>query len=193
MFQRGVSLATLLCLVLFGQVLVQHQSVTQASPQLSEIERPMLPREWGDLKASDGLWFIFEDAEGTIRAFDSTSNRAFVHRRSRAPAGPLVPLQPAEPPSRIRVAGNIQESRLISRVEPQYPDLARQARIQGTVRLQAVIATDGTVSKLEVVSGHPLLVQAALDAVRKWRYQETLLDGTPVEVATTISVVFTLQ
>jgi protein TonB len=74
-----------------------------------------------------------------------------------------------------------------------YPPLARQARIQGTVRLQAIIAKDGTIQSLEVVSGHPLLVQSALDAVRQWRYQPTLLNGEPVEVSTTVDVIFTLS
>jgi protein TonB len=105
--------------------------------------------------------------------------------------GPPPP--PKEAPKRIRVGGNVQQARLIARPTPAYPPLARQARIQGTVRLQAIIAKDGTVSQLEVLSGHPLLVQSALDAVRQWRYQPTLLNGEPVEVVTTIDVVFTLS
>ena len=81
----------------------------------------------------------------------------------------------------------------MNKVQPLYPALAKQARIQGTVRLQAVIAKDGSVVELQVISGHPLLVQAALDAVRQWRYRPTLLNGEPVEVVTTIDVVFTLS
>jgi protein TonB len=104
-----------------------------------------------------------------------------------------APPPPKEAPKRIRVGGNVQQARLINRPQPVYPPLARQARIQGTVRLQAIIAKDGTISQLEVVSGHPLLVQAALDGVRQWRYQPTLLNGDPVEVSTTIDVVFTLS
>jgi periplasmic protein TonB len=77
-------------------------------------------------------------------------------------------------------------------VKPAYPTLAVQARIQGTVVLQAVIAKDGTVEDLRVVSGHPLLVQAALDAVRLWRYKPYLLNEQPVEVDTQINVNFTL-
>jgi periplasmic protein TonB len=82
---------------------------------------------------------------------------------------------------------------LINRVQPMYPPLARQTRISGTVRLHAIIAKDGTVKELEVISGHPLLVQAALDAVRQWRYRPTLLNGEPVEVDTTIDVIFSLN
>jgi periplasmic protein TonB len=100
---------------------------------------------------------------------------------------------PPPTPQRIRVGGSVQQARLINRVTPSYPPLARQARVQGTVRLQAIIAKDGTIQQLEVISGHPLLVQAALDAVRQWRYQPTLLNNEPVEVVTTVDVVFTLS
>jgi protein TonB len=73
-----------------------------------------------------------------------------------------------------------------------YPPLARQARIQGTVRLEAVINKEGHIEELSVVSGHPLLIQAALDAVSQWQYQPTLLNGVAVEVITTIDVNFTM-
>ena len=82
---------------------------------------------------------------------------------------------------------------LIHRVEPTYPALARQVRVEGHVELHAIIATDGTIQSLQVISGHPLLVQSALEAVRQWRYRATILDGQPVEVDTYITVVYTLQ
>ena len=82
---------------------------------------------------------------------------------------------------------------LINRVQPVYPPLARQTRISGTVRLHAIISKSGAVQQLEVISGHPLLVQAALDAVRQWRYRPTTLNGEPVEVDTTIDVIFSLN
>ncbi|HJY87376.1 MAG TPA: TonB family protein [Candidatus Acidoferrales bacterium] len=104
-----------------------------------------------------------------------------------------APPPPRETPKRIRVGGQVQAAQLVNKVQPLYPALAKQARIQGTVRLQAVIAKDGSVVELQVISGHPLLVQAALDAVRQWRYRPTLLNGEPVEVVTTIDVVFTLS
>jgi len=107
-------------------------------------------------------------------------------------AGANLPPPPKATPQRIRVGGQVQQARLINRPTPVYPPLAKQARIQGTVRLQAIIAKDGSINQLEVQSGHPLLVQSALDAVRQWRYQPTLLNGEPVEVVTTIDVVFTL-
>jgi periplasmic protein TonB len=93
----------------------------------------------------------------------------------------------------IRVGGNVQAARILNRVQPVYPALARQTRISGTVRLHAIISKDGTIQQLEVMSGHPLLQQAALDAVRQWRYQPTLLNGEPVEVDTTIDVIFSLN
>jgi len=93
----------------------------------------------------------------------------------------------------LRVGGNVQAARIINRVQPVYPPLARQTRISGTVRLHAIIGKDGTIQSLEVMNGHPLLQQAALDAVRQWRYQPTLLNGDPVDVDTTIDVIFSLN
>jgi len=100
---------------------------------------------------------------------------------------------PPKPKTRTVVGGNVMAARIINRVQPVYPPLARQTRIQGTVKLHAIIAKDGTIQNLEVIAGHPLLVQAALDAVRQWRYQPTLLNGEPVEVDTTIDVIFSLN
>ena len=110
-----------------------------------------------------------------------------------APPPPPPPLPPKEAPKRIRVGGQVQQARLISQPRPIYPALAKQARIQGTVQLQAVIAKDGSVLQLDILSGHPLLLQSAMDAVRQWRYHPVLLNGEPVEVVTTIAVIFTLS
>jgi len=101
--------------------------------------------------------------------------------------------QEAEESLLIRIGGNVQAAKIIQRVQPVYPPLARQTRTQGTVRLHAIVRKDGTIKKLEVVSGHPLLQQAALDAVKQWRYAPTLLNGKRVEVDTTIDVVFALN
>lgn len=103
------------------------------------------------------------------------------------------PPPPKEGPKRIRVGGQVQQAKILNKPLPIFPALARQARIQGTVRLQAIIAKDGSVQELQVLSGPPLLVQAALDAVRQWRYSPTLLNGEPVEVVTTIDVIFSLN
>ncbi|HEV2102805.1 MAG TPA: TonB family protein [Candidatus Acidoferrum sp.] len=104
----------------------------------------------------------------------------------------IAPPPPRVTPKRVTVGGNVQAARLVNKVTPLYPPLARQTRISGTVRLHAIIGKNGGVEQLQVVSGHPLLVQSALDAVRQWRYQPTLLNGDPVEVDTEIDVVFSL-
>jgi len=96
-------------------------------------------------------------------------------------------------PKRIRVGGSVQRARLAKKVAPRYPPLARQARIQGTVKLTAIIGRDGSIQKLEVGSGHPLLVPAALEAVKQWRYKPTLLNNQAVEVVTQIDVIFKLS
>jgi len=92
----------------------------------------------------------------------------------------------------VLMGGDVQAAKLIKKVIPAYPPLARRARVSGTVRLLGVVAKDGTVQRLELMSGHPLLSQAALDAVRQWVYKPTLLNGQPVEVQAPIDVIFTL-
>ena len=95
-------------------------------------------------------------------------------------------------PQRVRVSQGVSQGLLIHQVKPSYPPLARQARIQGTVVLQAVIGKDGNIQNLKVVSGHPMLAPAALEAVKQWKYKPYYLNGEPVEVDTTINVNFTL-
>ena len=87
----------------------------------------------------------------------------------------------------------MQQAKLVRQPRPVYPPLAKQARIQGVVKLSAIIAKDGTIQHLEVISGHPLLIPSALEAVKQWVYQPTLLNGEPVEVVTQIDVNFTLS
>lgn len=105
-----------------------------------------------------------------------------------------IPLPPPPPrptaPVRIKQGGVVTAAQILSQTRPAYPTLARQARIQGNVVLHAIIGRDGRVAQLEVMSGHPLLVQAALDAVKQWLYKPTLLNGEAVEVDTTITVSF---
>jgi len=94
---------------------------------------------------------------------------------------------------RIRIGGNVQQTKLVSQPRPTYPPEAKLAHIQGVVKLNALIGKDGAIQNLEVISGEPVLVQAALDAVKHWVYQPTLLNGEPVEVVTQIDVNFTLS
>ncbi|MCB9385228.1 MAG: TonB family protein [Bryobacterales bacterium] len=109
------------------------------------------------------------------------------------PPPPPVKKEPPPTPKRINVGGAVQKARLLRQVQPQYPPLARQARIQGTVKLTAVIDKDGSIQQLEVINGHPLLIPAAMQAVKQWRYKPTLLNGQAVEVVTQIDVNFTLS
>jgi protein TonB len=101
--------------------------------------------------------------------------------------------QPQAPSRPVSVSGGVQEAKIIKRVIPTYPTLARQARVSGTVRLIGVISKDGTIQQLQIVSGHPLLVNAALDAVKQWIYRPTMLSGQAVEVIAPIDVIFTLS
>ncbi|HEY3928992.1 MAG TPA: energy transducer TonB [Candidatus Koribacter sp.] len=96
-------------------------------------------------------------------------------------------------PQKIRVSQGVSEGLLLHKVTPNYPPLAKQARIQGSVVLQATIGKDGSIQGLRVVSGHPMLTGAALDAVKQWKYKPYLLNGEAVEVETTVQVNFTLS
>jgi periplasmic protein TonB len=125
----------------------------------------------------------------------------------RGPAGLLdVPTSkpasvPAPPPAEkrhapsatVRRSEGVQAALLINRVEPRYPPLALQVHAEGTVQLHAVIGRDGSMRSLEVISGNPLFIQSALDAVRQWRYRPTLLGGEAVEVETYITINFRLS
>jgi protein TonB len=96
-------------------------------------------------------------------------------------------------PQKVRVSQGVSEGLLLHKVTPNYPALAKQARIQGSVVLQATIGKDGSILNLRVVSGHPMLTQSALDAVRQWKYKPYMLNGEAVEVETTVQVNFTLS
>jgi len=96
-------------------------------------------------------------------------------------------------PSTGPITYNVPAARILHKVSPKYPKKARKERVQGVVRLHAIIGKDGTLHELSVISGPPLLTDAALQAIRQWRYEPTLLKGEPVEVDTTIDVIFTLN
>jgi protein TonB len=111
----------------------------------------------------------------------------------RSPVLPEPPEIKPQPKPRPVVSEGVQAARLVHRVEPKYPPLARSAGIEGKVVLRAIIAKDGTIQSLEVLSGHPLFIEAAREAIGQWRYQPTLLSGVPVEVETQITVVFSMR
>jgi len=104
---------------------------------------------------------------------------------SVAPPPPIVAAKPVH-------VSHLMDGYLIYRVQPEYPPLARQARVQGTVVLHALISRDGRIEKLQVVNGHPMLVQSAINAVSQWRYRPYILNNEPLEVETQITVNFTL-
>jgi protein TonB len=122
----------------------------------------------------------------------------------RRGSGPLIPggstagrsieIAPPTPNKRpLQVGGGVMEARLVHRVQPEYPMPARILHLAGTVELEAIIGTDGGIRQLEVLSGNPILAQAAREAVQQWRYQPTRLNGQAVEVETHITVTFVMQ
>jgi len=111
-----------------------------------------------------------------------------------APRVPVLAKSPEPTPvKRIRVASRVVEANLIHDVPPQYPPEAGRARLEGAVVLMAVIGQDGSVKDVRVESGLPILAQAAIDAVKQWRYKPYLIDGEPVEVDSRITINFTLS
>ena len=104
--------------------------------------------------------------------------------------GSTAPPPKVAAPQKLRVSAGVMEGNVIRRIEPQYPQMAKIAHIQGDVILQATISKQGNIENLRGVSGHPILVQAAVDAVRQWKYKPYELNGEPVEVETTIKVQF---
>jgi len=108
------------------------------------------------------------------------------------PPVPDAPSAPIEQPKRVNISAGVAAGMIISKTSPVYPDDAKKAGVSGRVELEAIIGRDGMVQNLKVVSGPDLLQQAALDAVKTWRYRPYLLNGEPVEVRTIINVVFTL-
>jgi protein TonB len=108
---------------------------------------------------------------------------------------PTPPQTGVTPPAtqRHRISELQQMAQLVHRVEPIYPPLARQIRHEGRVELHAIISPEGAIESLQVISGDPLLIQSALDAVREWRYRPTILNGQAIEVDTQITVIYTLS
>jgi len=141
-----------------------------------------LPVHVGDTVDSD----VMSEVNSTVRAFDD-------HLRVVPTADGRLVIELATSPFKIRVGGNVEQAKLISQVAPVYPPDAKAQGVEGLVRLEATIGKDGKVENLVVVSGDPTLAAAALEAVRQWQYQTTLLNGEPVEVVTEINVNFTLS
>jgi protein TonB len=111
---------------------------------------------------------------------------------SSTPSAAFIPKFQPVVPQRVRISQGVTSGLLIHKVQPPYPTLAKSARIQGDVVLKAVIDREGNIQDLQLVSGHPMLVPAAIEAVKQWHYRPYLLNGQPVEIETTITVIFTL-
>jgi protein TonB len=107
-------------------------------------------------------------------------------------AAPIVKVKPPEPPRKINISAGVAVGNLVQKTQPIYPPIAKAARVSGTVVLQATISKTGTIENLRVMSGPAMLQQSALDAVKTWRYRPYLLNNDPVEVETTVNVIFTL-
>jgi periplasmic protein TonB len=120
------------------------------------------------------------------------NNLASVKTAAPPPAQVQRVEAPEAKPVRVLVGGKVQDALLTHKVIPVYPRMAVQTRVEGTVRFSAIISKSGEITNLTLLGGNPLLVEAAADAVRQWRYKPTYLNGDPVEVVTTIDVQFTL-
>jgi len=146
-----------------------------------------------------GLLWLLKLTRSTPETGVSMDDKLLRVLQMVASAPPPPPPMPPPPPglsqnvTRITQPGTVTAQFLIHKVDPVYPPLAQQARISGTVRLHAIIDKDGSVIELETISGHPLLVPSAIDAVKQWRYRPTLVDGEPVQVDTTIDVIYQLK
>jgi len=95
-------------------------------------------------------------------------------------------------PQRVRVSQGVMQSLIVKKVNPTYPQGAKDDHIQGAVELNVIVDKQGNVSKLQLISGHPILAPAAIDAVKQWKYKPYLLNGNPIEVETKVTVNFTL-
>lgn len=173
---------------LLKTVTLQHIGVLGLSDQARADLISRLPVREGDSIDSARL----AEVNNIVKEFDS--HLAVIYGATGGEAALTIAVEDLVPKSSpvLRVGGNVQHTKLISQPRPNYPIEAKQARIQGVVKLYALIGKDGTIRELNVVSGHPLLAPAAIEAVKQWVYQPTLLNGDPVEVETEIDVNFTL-
>lgn len=157
----------------------------QINPQYSDAMAYMnlLIRERADLRDTPAEY------QQDIAAADEWVRKALAAKKQQA-APPMAPVQTAGAPQRIRIGGNVQESKLVKRIPPVYPPQAAQIRLSGVVHLDVIVDKEGRVANATVIGGHPLLIPAALEAVKQWVYQPTLLNGNPVEVVTQVDVYF---
>jgi len=163
--------------------------VVKAPPKIIPLNRvvapTVIPRNIAVVKDEAPTMYV---NDGGVLGGTGSSVLGSLMSNTAAPPPPPKPVNTAP----VRVGGNVAAANLIQQVPPVYPPIAKTAHISGTVVLHAIISKDGTIDQLEYQSGPPLLMKAAMDAVKQWRYRPTMLNGEPVDVDTTISVIFTL-
>jgi TonB family protein len=180
---------------LIADAMANLEKALELDPQNTDVMSYMnlLIRERADLKDTPAEY------ERDIETADQWVQKALdTMERKPASATPPAQIHPPPPPDGQQTpqpihVGSVLTTNLIRRVPPVYPQEAKAAHIEGTVRFTATIGKDGRILDLQVVSGHPLLAKSALAAVRQWEYKPTLLNGQPVEIITTIDVNFNLS
>jgi TonB family protein len=156
-------------------------------PQLARVQKVGTP-----LAIAIAFALVILMATAAFAQGQASSPQGTPASQSSAPEPPSQGSADAETTRSVRIGGNVVQASLMYQVAPVYPPLAKSAHVSGTVLLHCIIGTDGTVQELHYVSGPPLLMKSAIDAVSQWRYKPTLINGNAVRVDTTVSVVFTL-
>lgn len=208
-----VESAALLALILFPLVypgvLPTRVASVLIEPPLRDARQPQQPRTQSAPVTHSAINYVSISAPRVIpdhiASTDSPEPTAILNPGSMIAANdpglgadpfgsaPAVTLAPPAPRGPVRVSSRVESAMLIEKTLPHYPEIAVVTRTQGTVMLAAIISRTGTIENLRVVSGPAMLQQAALDAVRNWRYKPYLLNGEPVDVETTINVIFKLD
>jgi protein TonB len=160
-----------------AQMLMSEFRAPSRIPEIKQVDEAAMPQPTMGVQGMEGLSSGIPGGIGSLINDMGTRQAAVVKPKA---------------PNSLKVSLGVMAGNLLAKTFPQYPAIARAARIQGTVVLQATISRSGTIENLRVISGPPMLQQAAMDAVRSWRYKPYLLNGEPVEVETTINVVFNL-
>ena len=166
-------------------------STSRYTPTAMRIPSPVQMRQEAPLPPVDTPGGVVGGVPGGV--IGGIPNGALSEVLSSTSTTPILAKTPAPTPRRVRVPARVAEANLVYDVAPKYPPEAGQARIEGTVVLLAVIRKDGTVEDVRVESGLPMLAQAAIEAVKQWRYRPYLLNGEPVEINSQITINFTLS
>jgi TonB family protein len=170
--------------------MIPPESVVATSPQAAEAARK---RNADSARMAERLLRRADELDPDNQRWKAALER--LHQARMGGGAVTVTEMPAAEPGqkRVTVGGNVQASMLIKKVDPEYPALARQARIQGTVRFTVLLDKEGKVKNMTLLSGHPLMVEPAKNALRQYEYKPTLLNGEPVEVVSQVDVKFTLE